>query len=469
MQQLEGFCFLSLQALLSLPSFPCFQSVAHSGLLRSCGRRDVDPSNTSSCIRSDCVTLTRCDAPLLVLFVSHRWEAAAEPDPECTQVQALQALARNVKELFLALLTTECTERLRHVPSLLVHGTLQASIVLSYIDWGQLLSTASTTSISGATSSTASKAGDIGEAATIANSDIEPERLAESLLERILVWYDYSCIPQAPRKSDAEFQLFRRTLAHLHMLITDKHTLLLALRHNDDDYHSRGWCVAEANLAFDGGTMHETTQLATKHLRHEPLLLRSDLVGQPMELRTADVGAHQAFERWQTASASSMEVWCPIASLCPYYQAMFEAGVDDTPTTPVLCLTRHTEWSRVYSGMIAVIVAASVSKRQLDLAAELRALMDRSGLACTNQSDIVQAGLLILIGYSGGRLKHLWLPLLNRQLEQHSLIAIVRLREPKRAVVGNWIDMSFSIMIDNAEHIVLDFETPRQSSMLVEK
>jgi hypothetical protein len=74
----------------------------------------------------------------------------------------------------------------------------------------------------------------------------------QPLLKRIHLWYDYSCVPQAPRTPE-EQELFRRTLESLYLLQVAGRTLVLL----DDvaDYLGRAWCSLEAaaSLACTAG------------------------------------------------------------------------------------------------------------------------------------------------------------------------------------------------------------------------
>ncbi len=66
------------------------------------------------------------------------------------------------------------------------------------------------------------------------------------LVDRMHVWYDYSCLPQAPRvRSDEE--LFVAGLQHLTAFQVLGRTLVLL--DDTEDYLSRGWCTLESLVA----------------------------------------------------------------------------------------------------------------------------------------------------------------------------------------------------------------------------
>ncbi|RYE42526.1 MAG: hypothetical protein EOP24_32335 [Hyphomicrobiales bacterium] len=67
-----------------------------------------------------------------------------------------------------------------------------------------------------------------------------------SLVERIYVWYDFSCLPQAPR-DEADEELFGAGLQHLVAFQMLGRTVVLL--DETEDYLSRGWCTLEAIVA----------------------------------------------------------------------------------------------------------------------------------------------------------------------------------------------------------------------------
>lgn len=67
------------------------------------------------------------------------------------------------------------------------------------------------------------------------------------LIDRIYVWYDFSCVPQPPRDG-ADEQLFRETLANLNAYQVLGRTAVLL--DEAEDYLSRAWCTLEALAAY---------------------------------------------------------------------------------------------------------------------------------------------------------------------------------------------------------------------------
>ena len=68
--------------------------------------------------------------------------------------------------------------------------------------------------------------------------------ITRKLLDRVFVWYDYSCLPQAPRSAEDE-QLFRDGLAHLNHVQLIGATAIL-LDEIDDYLGARGACSRQS-------------------------------------------------------------------------------------------------------------------------------------------------------------------------------------------------------------------------------
>ncbi len=158
------------------------------------------------------------ELPLLVLFVSHRWQSLIEPDPRGTQADSIRTFLRNVGAVAAAA-SLPPRERIKIVPSLRVHGPFQAANLL-----GNGLVTQST------------------------RGGLRWQEIGDSVLERIGIWYDFACLPQGTAgfrasKDDVEGQMVGAALRRLHILVSA--STVLALRREDDDYAERAWCVAE--------------------------------------------------------------------------------------------------------------------------------------------------------------------------------------------------------------------------------
>lgn len=75
---------------------------------------------------------------------------------------------------------------------------------------------------------------------------IEGTPTLQDLLERIYLWYDYSCMPQSPRTPEEE-QIFRQGLGNLNAIqILGRTAVILD---DVEDYMTRAWCTLEALVA----------------------------------------------------------------------------------------------------------------------------------------------------------------------------------------------------------------------------
>jgi hypothetical protein len=189
------------------------------------------------------------DPPDLVLFVSHRWQTSAHPDPRGEQAAAVRSFLGILRDVGVSA-GYEPSRRKDRVPSLRVHGVFQAANLLGSDGdrtlpkqpWSDRLRRAE-----------------------------EPTELVDDILAHIGVWYDYSCLPQGEALSRTpptyeEQQIINNALRRLPMLIAASNVLVL--RTEGDDYGNRAWCVAELSIGQPG-------------YRH--FVLRTDLLGEAIE------------------------------------------------------------------------------------------------------------------------------------------------------------------------------------------
>jgi hypothetical protein len=190
-------------------------------------------------------------------FVSHRWLAVAEPDPEGRQAAVL------AWQMFAHLCDAVRVAKIRglHTPRKFIRRTsapvgpagsslaeaLLVNVLRPAADerlieqaWQEVLKEEHLTATYGVP--TAHQ--DIG--LTTLSEVVRRSPVLRSLLDRIFLWYDYSCLPQAPRSSEDEL-LFRTCLPHLPTIQLLGRTAILL----DDavDYLSRAWCSLEALVA----------------------------------------------------------------------------------------------------------------------------------------------------------------------------------------------------------------------------
>jgi hypothetical protein len=205
------------------------------------------------------VLVRRTEPGRFYAFLSHRWLSPARPDPEHRQAtfvawQLVAAMCEAVRvaherglqaprqfspdigsvvgiagsELAEALLVNVLR------PALDEHTVAAAAAEIAAIDAVM------------ADAGVAAARDDIGLTRLRAILDERP--ILSSLVDRVLVWYDYACIPQAPR-DEADQAIFRDGLEYLLAIQVVARTVIVL--DEADDYFSRAWCTLEA-LVADG-------------------------------------------------------------------------------------------------------------------------------------------------------------------------------------------------------------------------
>ena len=155
--------------------------------------------------------LTPNDEPLLVIFVSHRWEHPLQPDPYGTQLYILKAIANMFLEIAVGL-KEHRAERLRRVPTLNTHGALQATYFVGTI------------------------------ACFVDDFKDDKLELRQQLLNRVGIVYDFMSLPQNPRTAEEQTDFLRGMIAFRRLMAS---TPVVALRYPDDEYSSMSWCELE--------------------------------------------------------------------------------------------------------------------------------------------------------------------------------------------------------------------------------
>ncbi|HEX6703716.1 MAG TPA: hypothetical protein VF169_03065 [Albitalea sp.] len=191
------------------------------------------------------------------LFISHRWLARSEPDPEGIQARFLawQLFAGLCEAIELAcdrgLHEARRASALLHRPVGRFGSELAESLLVNLLQ-----PTLHEDQLAAAMSEVAACRPDLEDrGSAIAEQDhgleilrqrIKAMPIVRGLRDRVLLWVDYTCLPQAPRDA-ADEPLFRAGLAHLnHVQLIGATAILLD---EVDDYLGRGWCVLEAVTA----------------------------------------------------------------------------------------------------------------------------------------------------------------------------------------------------------------------------
>jgi len=190
-------------------------------------------------------------------FVSHRWLSPAQPDPEGAQAAFLawQMFAHLCDAVRIARYRGLDQPRLRSLSLGFTVGisgsdlseSLLVNVLRPSLDepllataWTEARGLQSLTEDKGVAAATA----DVGLARL--QSVIADCPTLARLVDRIHIWYDYACMPQAPRTPDDD-ALFRQGLQSLVPIQLLGHTIVLL--DETEDYLSRGWCTLEALVA----------------------------------------------------------------------------------------------------------------------------------------------------------------------------------------------------------------------------
>lgn len=190
-------------------------------------------------------------------FVSHRWLTPTAPDPDGTQARLLawQLVAAMCEAVYVAhergLHTPRKLSPLAPTPIGPYGSDLAEALIVNVLRYA--LDDADLAAVHAEILPLQKETADSGVPA--ARSDSGLGRLRElvaghplllSLLDRMHLWYDYSCLPQKPR-TPVERQEFRQDLRHVDVYQLLGRTAILL--DDADDYLGRAWCMLEALTA----------------------------------------------------------------------------------------------------------------------------------------------------------------------------------------------------------------------------
>jgi hypothetical protein len=325
--------------------------------------------------------LTTEERPLLLLFLSHRWDTPEHPDPSGQQLRTLQTLLRRICVVIRALFA-DPPQRLRLVPELDREGTIQAEeLARRVLGYGPF-----------------AKEGTLGNPAEARTRirekvrELGPDAFDHWMLERMGIWVDYCCMPQSPRTA-ADQAMFEKTLMQLDRLLLS--SIVVALRREHDDYATRSWCVSEIwfgargsfarSLFIDMDRAEKDLPLATTSSPNAP-----DIIKKGYE---SDLDAfRKVVDDWKTATVPLCEVppapWSAYRSL--QGSALFAPDYDPNPAR------RGIEAIRAISIEIIERWWMSNEPSVFDLAGFLNEMMVRQGLVVTDQADQAYLALLLL-------------------------------------------------------------------------
>ncbi len=322
--------------------------------------------------------------PSAVIFVSHRWESPKHPDPNGAQSDALRAFLGAVRNLHEVRSGTK-DERRAQVPSLLVHGVLQAAY---FLDNGIAFGRAE-------------------------HGAWEADAKLDDVLDSVGVWYDYSCMPQ---DGPADLSL-APGLQSIHQLIGE--STMLILRRPNDHYDERAWCAAEISAEPDRARQQCARIVVRMDLLHQafPLkhIIQSDEPHRAPDMRTAEAlfgTSTSEFSRpTREIMAKGLENWIedPESAFAHLYQLyVFLSEVEDEREVPVFTARRNPELFRGQRTLLLEMIErlGAVTKTdfalgrkgrlEVDVAAEVMGAMKKAKLRASDPEDLLFTGLMIL-------------------------------------------------------------------------
>ncbi|HEY1302485.1 MAG TPA: hypothetical protein VGF24_02990 [Vicinamibacterales bacterium] len=340
-------------------------------------------------IRATARWLTPSSEPLVLLFVSHRWETLTHPDPDGRQLRALKLLIRKTILGLEAMMTTR-THRLELVPALTSEGSLQGyEIARRMLEFGVFGRASPSLPASEARTSIVDAFRRLGP---------NPNAFRSWVADRIGLWVDYCCMPQRPLVG-SEVHEFRESLRSLDALVAS--STVLALRVADDDYPARGWCAAEF---FLGSKRSFSRSLFVDIDRLE----RTDDVAIPPAPSFASSGeataiVNDAYNLDFAAFRESLEAWSqfeqPLVDAWPpdgwsAYRTLqgsgfFDRKSDPNPFRRVLDAVRDIETWLIEHWLMRDETHVT------DLGAELLQRIAGTGLECSDTRDLVYLGVLL--------------------------------------------------------------------------
>ena len=248
------------------------------------------------------------------IFVSHRWESDDDADPHGEQLAGLQRLLKMVEEIS-ARVTEDYQLRLT------THGPVIAAQIFFRLLCG-------------------------------------PEDCDEELgdaLDELGVWYDFSCLPQAPR-SPLEEEAFVQTLRELPAMLHERDVTTLILRSASDDYEDRAWCFAEAALSANKDSTNGPLQFWPSNW-NEPVLGINEKMGFMTLIEQTTPGLM----------------------------------VTDGPVSRSIGWSRQLTMQRCVPVMARLLaeIEALVENGELDMAASAQALLKTMGLTCRDERDSI--------------------------------------------------------------------------------
>jgi hypothetical protein len=300
-----------------------------------------------------------------LVFISHRWGSENDPDPDRTQLAALQQMVNQIANISVAIADERVgadavQNRLRLIPDLMRQGTLQAAhLVFRILCYDKELT-----------------------------SDRVDRFAGEGILDAIGFWYDYSCLPQDP-KTAAESIEFARSLQGIGDMILSPYVSTLVLRKDGDGYLSRGWCFAESLIA------------SYKQDVNLPMVLLTDRMHRSISIFNAEPflgyqqGAKLAIEIWQDL-VSGLNTWDCFTKIIEFTALPLLLKQGQTESDFALTTTDTVDIAVPLLAIQGWLAMVGDRLPELNLSIPLSSLLPDRGLACRDRQDYILVALLIL-------------------------------------------------------------------------
>lgn len=326
------------------------------------------------------------DLPEAILFISHRWESARNPDPTKRKFNALRqyldmigAVADWKKGWF--------GPDAKKVA--LRHGTYQAAYLLG--DYNPF-------------DPGASRAPGFGT-----NS--------KDTLRKLGVWFDYSCLSKAKDTEAAR----KEALSRLHDLLGAAN--LVSFREPGDTFDERGWCAAELSTDPD-----------IERSRVRKICLRLDKLGAPFDIsELVKPGSPMAgFTDLLETTLKPAKTGGEVARAVAHFQKTVGVEAEDDRDTPLLFNRRapyifaaHEDFLKAMTGALSHIT--DKPQPGVDLVEIAVQAAAKAGLKTSDAADMAYTSLMILYARHRGApdMARLYGEALARHLEGRS----TRLRE----------------------------------------
>lgn len=295
------------------------------------------------------------DVPEAVIFISHRWEDPAHPDPTGRKFAALQKFLEMIRQVADWRADDAGPSAAETV---MRHGAYQATYFLG--DYNRF------------------------------NLDaVRPENFGVAgpeTLRRVGIWFDFSCLSQSPETVTVR----KEVLSRLHDLLGASN--LLSFREPDDTYDYRGWCAAELSIDPD---------IARSRVRK--ICLRLDKLGDQLDVaelfkKGESMGHAADILLPQLATATSGK---ELVNHVTLFQQLIGVAAEDDRETPLLFNRRgpyiFAAQEAFMTAMIHVLdEIEKMEEQRVDLLPVVVRSARNAGLQTTEEEDLAFTSLMIL-------------------------------------------------------------------------